>query len=195
MHSELESRNLRGTNDRRGIKTVERSGISDRVKGEVKLAAAGQPNRVMKILLAIDDSTFSEAAAQAVARRIRPEDAEVHVLTVVDLINYFTDEKAAKAYIPNIDEIRLSRIHDASELVERAASLLRTAGFRVTVGVSEGDPRVRIVEEAEHWKADLIVVGSHGRKGFDRALIGSVSEAVARHAPCSVAIVRIRPVR
>lgn len=147
----------------------------------------------MKILLAIDDSTFSKAATQAVVSRIRPEDAEVVVLTVVDLMNYFTDEKTAEALIPNIEKTRLSRLHDASELVERAASLLRTAGFRVTVGVSEGDPRVRIVEKAEDWKADLIVMGSHGRKGFDRALLGSVSEAVARHAPCSIAIVRIRP--
>lgn len=149
----------------------------------------------MKILLAIDDSTFSHAATQAVVARIRPEDAEILVFNVVDLINYFTDEKTAKTYIPNVEEIRLSRLHDASELVERAAQQLQAAGFRATVGVSEGDPKSRIVEKAEDWGADLIVVGSRGRMDFNRALLGSVSEAVARHAPCSVAIVRIRSER
>lgn len=147
----------------------------------------------MKILLAIDDSTFSEAATQAVVDRFRPEGAEILVFTVVDLVNYFSDEKTAEAWIPNIEEIRLSRLHHASELVERAASLLKAAGFKPEVGVSEGDPKARIVEKAEDWNADLIVMGSHGRKGFDRALLGSVSEAVARHAPCSIAIIRVRP--
>jgi nucleotide-binding universal stress UspA family protein len=149
----------------------------------------------MKILLAIDESIFSEAATQAVIARIRPDDVEVVALTVVDLINYFSSEEAAKAYIPNIEEIRSARLKQASELVERAAHLLRTAGFKATAEVSEGEPKSRIIEKAEEWRADLIVLGSHGRKGFDRALLGSVSEAVARHAPCSVAIVRIRPAR
>jgi nucleotide-binding universal stress UspA family protein len=48
-----------------------------------------------------------------------------------------------------------------------------------------------ILDTAAKWHADLIVIGSHGRKGLDRFLLGSVSEAVARHAPCSVQIVRV----
>lgn len=144
----------------------------------------------MKILLAIDDSTFSEAATQAVVNRIRPENAEVLVLTVVDLMNYFSNEKAAEEWMPKIEEIRLSRLRRASELVERAARQLRASRFKTAVGVSEGDPKSRIIEEAEQWGANLIVVGSHGRNEFDGALLGSVSEAVARHAQCSVTIVR-----
>ena len=127
--------------------------------------------------------------------RIKPENAEVFVLTVVDLINYFTSEEAAKAYIPQIDEIRHDRLKKADELIDRTARLLQAAGFKVSSGVSEGDPKTRIVEVAEQWGADLIVLGSHGRKGFDRALLGSVSEAVARYASCSIEIVRIRPGR
>jgi nucleotide-binding universal stress UspA family protein len=57
--------------------------------------------------------------------------------------------------------------------------------------VEKGDPRAVIVDHAARWNADLIVLGSHGFKGLDRLLIGSVSEAVLRHAPCSVEIVRI----
>ena len=57
--------------------------------------------------------------------------------------------------------------------------------------MEKADPRAAIVDYAANWKADLIVLGSHGRKGLDRFLIGSVAEFVARHAFCSVQIVRI----
>jgi hypothetical protein len=55
---------------------------------------------------------------------------------------------------------------------------------------SSGHPVQEIVDRAEHWGADLIVVGSHGYRGFKRLLLGSVSQAVASHAQCSVEIVR-----
>lgn len=144
----------------------------------------------MKILLAIDGSKFSEAATQAVIDRIKTANTEVHVLTVVDLMNYFSNEKSAEQYIPNITEMRLDCLNRAAQLVEKAARALRGAGFTVTVGVAEGDPKTEIVASAEAWGADVIVVGSHGRSLFDRALLGSVSESVARYARCSVEIVR-----
>jgi nucleotide-binding universal stress UspA family protein len=145
----------------------------------------------MKIVLAIDNSAFSEAAAQAVIDEIKPQNTEVRVLTVVDLLNYFTSEDAAKSYIPQIENIRRERLKTAENLVERIAARLKAAGFKATQAISEGDPRARIVESAEEWGANLIVVGSHGAKGFERALVGSVSEGVARYAKCSVQIVRI----
>ena len=58
--------------------------------------------------------------------------------------------------------------------------------------VLEGEPRKVIMDTAKNWPADLIMVGSHGRRGIDRAIIGSVSEAVAMHAPCSVEMTRIK---
>lgn len=149
----------------------------------------------MKILLAIDGSRFSEAATQAVIDRMKTANVEVDVLTVVDLMNYFSDERTAEEYVPNITQIRLDRLNRASELVEKIARALRGAGFLVTVGVVEGDPKTEIVASAEEWGADVIGVGSHGRYVFDRALPGSVSEAVARHARCSVEIVRSRTER
>jgi nucleotide-binding universal stress UspA family protein len=76
-------------------------------------------------------------------------------------------------------------------LVARTADVLRPAGFNVTTLVEEGHPVTKIIGHATAWKADLIVLGSHGRTGFDRLLLGSVSEGVARHAPCTVEIVRL----
>jgi len=146
----------------------------------------------MKILLAMDDSPFSEAALHAVIERFKPQGAEVRVITVLGLMNYFTSEEAAKAYLPEIEEIRRERLKQAEQMLQRAARLLQAAGFTASTGISEGNPKNRILHVAEEWHADQIVMGSHGRKGFEHALLGSVSEAVVHHAPCSVEIVRPR---
>ena len=55
-----------------------------------------------------------------------------------------------------------------------------------------GEPRQALLEMAKSWPADLIMMGSHGRRGIDKAILGSVSEAVAMHAPCSVEVIRMR---
>ncbi len=73
----------------------------------------------------------------------------------------------------------------------KAAERLRDSGLNATPILKEGDPKSRIIDLATEWHADLIVLGSHGRKGLNRFLLGSVSQAVARQAPCSVQIVRI----
>ena len=89
-------------------------------------------------------------------------------------------------YAPELEaENKLAR-----ELVERAVSELRTAGFKAQGRVEFGDVREGIIGYASEWHADLIVVGSHGERGIQRFLLGSVSEFVARHAKCSVEIVR-----
>lgn len=82
----------------------------------------------------------------------------------------------------------------ATGTVDRAAEIVRQSqsGLVVETRVESGDPRVVILDEAERWKADLIVAGSHGLGGVRRLLLGSVAQHVATHAPCSVEIVRDR---
>ena len=75
-------------------------------------------------------------------------------------------------------------------LVDRIAEELRRAGFKAQTRVEVGDAREGILDCAAEWGADLIIVGSHGQRGIQRFLLGSVSEFVARHAKCSVEIVR-----
>lgn len=58
--------------------------------------------------------------------------------------------------------------------------------------ILRGEPRKVILDLAKDWPADLILVGSHGRRGIDKAILGSVSEAVAMHAPCSVEMTRVK---
>src|SRR5689334_2155836 len=89
--------------------------------------------------------------------------------------------------------IKLSKVrheNEAQDAVSSAEQVLKSAGLKVTGEVLSGKPKDAILEHAQNWPADLIVVGSHGRRGFRRLLLGSVSEAVAMNAHCSVAVVR-----
>lgn len=141
----------------------------------------------MKILLAIDDSSFAEATTRALIAQFEPKGAEVRVIHVIEPIAFTPVPQMDPQYYPELQV----QMKGAKELVERAAHELRGAGFRVSTAVEPGDARSVIVDQAAEWPADLIVVGSHGRKGLKRFLLGSVSEAVAHHAPCSVEIVKI----
>lgn len=76
------------------------------------------------------------------------------------------------------------------ELVARTAKRLQGIGFKVSTQVEEGDARQAILDSSKEWRPDLILLGSHGKRGLDGFLLGSVSEAIARHASCSVEIVR-----
>lgn len=138
----------------------------------------------MKVLLAIDDSKFSEAAIQAVMAQLQPKGTELEVLHVVDLAIPIPTLYAA--------EFRRESLKQGRELVKRTEQLLIKAGFKVLTAIEEGDPRSNILGFAAHWNANLIILGSHGRNGLDHFLMGSVSEAVLHHAPCSVQVVRIR---
>lgn len=146
----------------------------------------------MNILLAIDDSKFSNAATDAVIALAKTGDAEVKVLHVIEPVPLYLDGEAwgyGAKYVPISDEER----NAAQELVARHTKRLRDAGINVSAVIKQGVPKVVILDMAKEWSPDLIVVGSHGRKGLDRFFLGSVSEAITRHAPCSVEVVRLQP--
>jgi nucleotide-binding universal stress UspA family protein len=145
----------------------------------------------MRMLLAIDDSRFSQAAVEAVIEQARPQDTDVRILHVVESPPLLVAREMG-GYDPALETALESQKQNAEALVLKAAELLRARGLKVAATLEVGDPKSKILDVAEEWRADLIVVGSHGRRGFERFLMGSVSDAVARHAKCSVQIVRIR---
>jgi nucleotide-binding universal stress UspA family protein len=144
----------------------------------------------MRVLLAIDDSKFSQAAVQAVIAQAHSKDTEVRVLHVVEPPSLLVARDMG-GYEPALEVIWEGETKRAQALVAKTAETLRSHGMKVTTAVQQGDPKSTIIDASEEWHADLIVLGSHGKKALDRFLMGSVSEAIARHAHCSVEIVRI----
>lgn len=139
----------------------------------------------MKILIAIDESKSSGDVLKAVVAQFRTENTDVRVLHVLQPIAP-APPQMAPGYAPELEGLK----KPAHELVERIAKELRTAGFKADTAVEIGDIRETVIDSAAAWGADLIVVGSHGQRGIQRFLLGSVAEFVARHAKCSVEIVR-----
>lgn len=142
----------------------------------------------MKILMGVDDSQFSGGTLRAMVAQRRAENTEVLVLHVLQPVGP-TPPQMGSGYAPELE----TENHAARALVERIARELRRAGFTADTRIDIGDIREGILDAAAEWHADLIVVGSHGQSGIQRFLLGSVAEFVARHAKCSVEIVR-RPV-
>ena len=146
----------------------------------------------MKILLAVDGSPCSDKAIEEIAHRPWPAASEVKVLTAYELPLPPTPE--AWAMPPNyLEELDRAASDQARSVVERAVARLKT-GMGLEANVKgeavPGPPRVVILDVAETWDADLIVVGSHGYRGWERFLLGSVSQSVVAHAKCSVEVVR-----
>ncbi len=144
----------------------------------------------MKILLATDGSEHSGAAVDETLRQHSANGDEVRVISVIEPIAYPPDGMSANVY----EEIEKSASEKATAAVKKAVAELRAGDrnhkLKVTMGVLTGSPKRAIIEEAEAFGADLIVVGSHGQGMVERFLLGSVSQAVALHARCSVEIVR-----
>lgn len=145
----------------------------------------------MRVLVPTDGSEHAEAAIRAVAARPWPHGSEFKVIAspeypvLVGEYPYYAPEQLA-------DLTKSSRTQ-ASSAAKIGAAALTKAGLSVGDEVAEpkDTPAQSILTEAERWNADLIVMGSHGRRGFDRLILGSVSETVALHAKCSVEVVRM----
>ena len=147
----------------------------------------------MKILVAIDGSEHSDAVVDEIAHRHSPQDSEVRIISVVNLPMPLSAESLATSagYHGELEKVEREL---ASRTLEKAAARLRDRlegnSVKITTEVLSGSPKQVILDEAEAFGADLIVVGSHGHGALERFLLGSVSQAVALHAKCSVEIVR-----
>ena len=147
-----------------------------------------------KILLAIDGSEKSEAAVDSVALQSFPEESEVRVITVVEPSYSPSAYPMEGVYTGVFAEIEKSECDRSQRVIERIAAKLRTEntsnGIKISTKVLQGGAKITILEEADAFEPDLIVVGSHGHGTMERLLLGSVAQAIALHAKCSVKIVR-----
>ena len=150
----------------------------------------------MKILLGTDGSDGAALAAKSVANRPWPAGGRVKILSAVQLLvpgNELMMSSSSAIYPTSLLEEMWSEVRSsAHEAVAEAQKTLEAAGIKVLAGETtpDGDPRIVLLAQAKEWDADLIVLGSYGRRGMDRILMGSVSELVALHAHCSVEVIR-----
>lgn len=147
----------------------------------------------MKVLVPIEGSEFSQAAIEKCCKMFgESENTEVRLISAAEPAFVPTEPFAVSAdYVHELDAAAFKRATDAVAVAENT---IRN-GFPglargLTTIVIKGPPNQAIIQEAENWGADLIVMGSHGYGFWQRALLGSVSDSVVHHAPCSVLVVR-----
>jgi nucleotide-binding universal stress UspA family protein len=169
---------------------------------EIVRSTADKPvpsSHPMKILLATDGSDCSVGAIHSVANRPWPGGTVFKALSVEELImldGQMAGYPLSSVYPQSLlDELMTQSRDRSSSAVETAREVLKRAGMKVLDdrAMPIGDPRTLILDAAQAWHADLIVLGSHGRRGLDRFLMGSVAESVAIHSHCSVEVIRSTP--
>jgi nucleotide-binding universal stress UspA family protein len=146
----------------------------------------------MKILIATDGSEFSTAAIEHVCRiAIRPGDEVLILSGYEDAFPIAAEPFAISTEYYQKLEDSMNELTDGFLSSARKQVEEKFPGDSVIISteIFRGSPAQEIVEKAESWRADLIVVGSHGR-GFWGRLLGSVSNSVVHHAPCNVLVVR-----
>jgi nucleotide-binding universal stress UspA family protein len=159
------------------------------VRPEVKQGIS-RKGRGMRVLIATDGSECSTAALRGIARRPWPDGSLFRVISIPE--PFMPLSEFPQFEMTEIERLNTEAIKDATRYAKVGAAILRKAGLDAETDTPfprETDAR-EIVKEAERWHAGMIVLGSHGRRGFARWTIGSVSEHVALHAPCSVQVIR-----
>jgi nucleotide-binding universal stress UspA family protein len=142
----------------------------------------------MKILIGLDASIHSDRVLDFVARMRWPAGSRVIVLSVLQPVASTVTGAYEPTVIPaeSLEGMR----QQLEEVVSRAEGALREVGFSTEGRVVAGEPRQALIQAAQSERADLIVVGSHGRSGIAKMMLGSVSSHIVTHAPCSVMVVK-----
>ena len=148
----------------------------------------------MKILIATDGSDFSRQAIEKACEMLaNSKNNLIEIISVSEEVAHPVGEPFAVSteYIQEMEKIgRAQATKFASEAEEIIRGGFADSSVQVTTKIVKGSAGRAIVEEAESWGADLIVVGSHGYGFWGRTFLGSTSDKVIHHAHCSVLVVR-----
>jgi nucleotide-binding universal stress UspA family protein len=143
-----------------------------------------------RILTAVDDSPISDLALQQAIKLAHTTGAVLRLIHVADVVALNRDSE-----FDDLNQIVAPLEAAGLAVLERGVQKAKDAGLQAESHLIELDRLGRhvadaIVEEAKHWNADLIVVGSHGRRGFRRWALGSVAEGVMRLSDRAVLLIR-----
>jgi nucleotide-binding universal stress UspA family protein len=144
-----------------------------------------------RILVPIDFSDFSRAAVERAVALASPTRAEITAVFVLPCAAPTAGEGATGSCAAEADDNMMSAM---AEDVDEFLLPARAAGLAVRVSVKRGDTVTQILEQARETAADVIVMGTHGRSGVERWVLGSVLDGVLRKAPCPILAVP-RPLR
>jgi nucleotide-binding universal stress UspA family protein len=142
----------------------------------------------MRILLALDGSAHSQRALDFVSRMRWPAGSRLIVLNILEpALDVLASGDVVTGAPPMQDDAGRQR---AERIVADSEARLREVGFATEGQVVTGIPGDAVVEAATRERADLVVMGSRGRTGVAKWVLGSVSSHVVTHAPCSVLVVK-----
>jgi nucleotide-binding universal stress UspA family protein len=162
----------------------------------VKQSVAGTiaAKEEFNVLVPVDQSEYSEAALEWVLKQQWKKKVNVELLTVLPSMDqHYTSEADPDVASMMLAEYNKYKEENLNMLRGWAGKIQnRIAGSVVKCDVLEGDARETILAAEKRWPADLIIMGSHGRSGISRFLLGSISQGVSLHCQCSVEIVRHR---
>jgi nucleotide-binding universal stress UspA family protein len=157
-------------------------------------------DRVWKILAAVDGSLASEQALDLMGANFNVQASEITVMSVVETPwvhlglgrEWFEPPKEMIDRAGNETEVAIENElnYEANEVVEAARLLLERHGLSAATMITEGDPALEIISEAESGGYDLIVLGATGESDLKHDILGSVSTRVAQDAPCSVFVAK-----
>jgi nucleotide-binding universal stress UspA family protein len=173
--------------------------IANRARSSVRIGrkapwrpepAAGDEARPLRILVGVDGSHGSEVAVKEVAERRWPPGTEVRIITCVGPFPTVAGLAGGEADAVPAEPAFAEEVSRAKALAELSARPIERARLRAAISVCIGDPRRRLVAEAESWKADAIFLGSTGLSRIERIVLGSVASAIAARAGSTVEIVR-----
>lgn len=140
------------------------------------------------ILVPIDGSATSKLALQEALKFAQQQNARLELVHVLEDIWYF-DQDNLLNYAALLESMRSS----GEKILAQAQTLAQQVGITVETKLLEArGERIAsiIVEEAKRWSAELIIIGTHGRSGFSRLLLGSITEGVVRTAHIPVLLIR-----
>ena len=148
-----------------------------------------------RILVAVDGSETSRLALDHALHLAKDQRARLRIVHALESIHYLVS--LAGGYLFDAGDLIESLRQEGKRVLENSQEAARAAGVESETALIEARQTMDraaaiIVQDAKSWDADLIVLGTHGRRGFDRLVLGSVAEALVRIAPLPVLLVRAK---
>ncbi|HKY72049.1 MAG TPA: universal stress protein [Nitrospira sp.] len=175
-----------GTHDHSRVAELVLTSVSHRVllhAMQPTLLVKGRAKQIRRVLIAIEGRTDGMKTCDWLIRHPFRMPVDAMILTALPILHVL-EESPAAAFATWSEEIT----RQAEETVRACAQRLPAPAFTTSTRVMKGDPAPVVSDVSREF--DLVIVGSHGREGLDRFLLGSVSHAIVHHVACPVLVVR-----